>query len=190
MKGFLVKIPKKYQARAKQGCSVSIIKQFTSSFRFFSDTTIVMQSIISNMCGSAVFFSLHSILWYLNSLTTTDATFISDSAAHRNRHGLQLCSCQNHCWVLLYLYLFNCILPNVILNSLKQQGRFTTKQGMKAWPSDIFSMIQCLLLETHHSRRSDSVDVSPEAEFLVWTLLSSHNDAFTHTQSWFTNLQS
>lgn len=128
-------------------------------------------------------FSLHSILWCLHSQTTTDTTFISHSAAHWNKLTtchislcLRLCSCQSHCWVLLHLS-FNCILPSVILNSLQQQGSFITNQSMKAeciadepvpWLSDMFCMIQCLLLETSRSLRLDRVDVSPKAEFLVW----------------------
>lgn len=56
-------------------------------------------------------------------------------------------------------------------------GKFDYESGMKAeytateaqrWLSDMFCMIQCLLLEMSHSLRLDRVDVSLKAEFLVW----------------------
>lgn len=89
---------------------------------------------------------------------------------------LRLCSLHSHCWLLLHL-MFNCIHPSVILNSLQRQGSFIRNQGMKAeciadepvpWLSEMFCMIQCLLLEMSSSRRLDRVDVSPTGQFLVW----------------------
>lgn len=72
---------------------------------------------------------------------------------------------------------FNCILPRIILKSLQRQGTFIMNQVMKAecvadeavlWLSEMFCMIQCLLLEMSHSRRLGRVDASLKAKFLVW----------------------
>lgn len=105
---------------------------------------------------------------------------------------LQLCSCLGHCWVKIHPS-FNCILPTVILNTL-QTEKFHCESKHESrvqcrWDftrlTDMFCMIQCLLLEMSRSWRLDRVDSSLKAELLV--LRKTHTQIHLHTQLWFTS---